>query len=131
MVPANLAERVIFTGRLTRDQVRDWLRRAAVCCFPSHMETFGLAPAEAMSVERPTIYSKDGPGPEVIEDGVDGLLCDPRDPTDIARCISRLLDDPGFAAQLGRTGRRKIIALCGAPQLLARNEAFYRACIEI
>ena len=75
----------------------------------AHMETFGLAPVEAMSVGRPTIYSRTGPGPEVVEDGVSGLLCDPADPHDIAAKIDQILDQPRALAQrLGQAARQRV-----------------------
>lgn len=83
--------RVHFSGQIPRREVLSWLRMAQVCCFPSHAETFSTAAVEAMVVGRPTIFSQIGPGPEVIEHGVSGLLCDPFDPNDIAQKIQAIL----------------------------------------
>ncbi len=124
-----IRERVEFIGRLPREQVRDWMRRAAVCVFPSHMETFGIAPAEAMAVARPTIYSRLGPGPELIEDGVNGLLCDPHDPRNIADLIEKILTDPALGARLGTAGRQKILNFCDTRHWLETNAQFYARCI--
>lgn len=123
--------RVEFVGRLPREQVRDWMRRAAVCVFPSHMETFGIAPAEAMAVGCPTIYSRTGPGPELIEDGVNGLLCEPLDPGNIATLIEQVLDDPALGARLGAAGREKILHFCDTRHWLVTNAQFYVRCIGI
>lgn len=128
-VHPDLRTRVEFVGRLPREQVRDWMRRAAVCVFPSHMETFGIAPAEAMAVARPVIYSKLGPGPELVTDGVNGLLCDPHDPRDIVRQIEQILDQPAFAAQLGAAAREKILHFCDTRHWLDTNAQFYARCI--
>lgn len=128
-VAAELRGRVEFAGRLPREQVLGWLRRAAVCVFPSHMETFGIAPAEAMAVGRPTIYSALGPGPELVADGVSGLLCDPFSPTDIAAKIEQILDDRELATRLGAAGRERILGFCDKRHWLKTNEEFYRRCI--
>ena len=78
-----------ITGRMSRDDgVPDYLRKANVCCYPSHMETFGIAAVEAMSVGKPTIFSRHGPGPEITDEGVSGLLCDPHCTADIAAKIN-------------------------------------------
>ena len=127
-VAAGLRERVEFTGRLPREEVVNWLRRAVVCCYPSHMETFGIAPLEAMSVGRPTIFSKLGPGPEVVEDGVSGLLCDPRDPKDIGRCLTAILDDRMLAERLGKAARARVMKIFDSRNWVERNVEYYRSC---
>ncbi len=128
-VAPEIRARVVFVGRLSREQVRDWMRRAAVCVFPSHMETFGIAPAEAMAVARPVIYSRTGPGPELVSDEVNGLLCDPFDPADIAAKIERVLNDAALGARLGAAGREKILAFCDTKHWLELNADFYARCI--
>ncbi len=127
-VAPGLRERVEFTGRLPREDVVLWLRRAAVCCYPSHMETFGIAPLEAMSVGRPTIFSRLGPGPEVVEDGVSGLLCDPRDPKDIVRCLTAILDNRELAERLGRAARARVLETFDSRSWVERNVEYYRSC---
>ena len=122
--------RVTFLGWLDREVgLLNHLRRASVCCYPSHMETFGIAPIEAMAVGRPTIFSKTGPGPEVIEDGVSGLLCNPLDPGDIAHKIRLILDDAKLAARLGAEGRRRVLALFNKRDWIRRNIEFYESCV--
>jgi glycosyltransferase involved in cell wall biosynthesis len=122
--------RVTFLGWLDREVgILHHLRRANVCCYPSHMETFGIAPIEAMAVGRPTIFSKTGPGPEVIEDGVSGLLCNPLDPGDIAQKIRLILDDAELAARLGAEGRRRVLALFNKRDWIRRNIEFYESCV--
>ena len=130
-----LRERIIFTGQLEKEQIIPWLRRAAVCCYPSLMETFGIAPLEAMAVGRPTVFTRLGPGPELIEDGVSGLLCDPRDPADIGRSLVRFLDDPVFAERLGCAARLRAVEHFAKGDWIVRNSDFYArvctgACVE-
>ncbi len=129
LILPELRERVIWTGRLPRDEVLCWLRRAAVCCYPSHMETFGISAIEGMSVGQPVIFTRLGPGPEIVDDGNTGLLCDPRDPADIARCLALLLDDPAFAARLGSAARAEVLRRFDRREWIARNLAFYERCI--
>jgi glycosyltransferase involved in cell wall biosynthesis len=125
-----LRARVEFAGRLPREQVRDWMRRAEVCVFPSHMETFGIAPAEAMATGRPVIYSRLGPGPELVTAEVTGLLCDPYSPEDIAAKIGRLLSDTALAARVGGLAREKVLSFCDTKHWLQTNAAFYARCVE-
>ncbi len=129
LAPAD-RQRIRFVGRQDRrTQVVDWLQRAEVCCYPSRVETFGLAPVEAMATGKPTIYSRPGPGPEVIEDGVSGLLCDPENPADLAEMLLRILRDQAFGRQLGMAARQKVLAQFSKQHWLERNLAFYRECL--
>lgn len=122
--------RIRFVGRQDRrTEVVQWLRRAQVCCYPSRSETFGLAPVEAMSVGRPTIYSKTGPGPEIVEDETSGLLCDPDDPLDVAERILRLLRDPAMGRRLGRAARERVVEKFDRRRWLDANLSFYRRCV--
>jgi len=77
-------ERIVVLGNKTREELPTLLQQAEVCCFPSHVETFGIGIAEAMAMEKPVVFMQHGPGPEVIEDGVSGVLCNTFDYKDIA-----------------------------------------------
>lgn len=64
--------------------------------------------AEAMSMEMPVVATKVSGIPELVEDGVTGLLAAPRDPAGLAAAIERLLREPGLAAALGKAAREKV-----------------------
>lgn len=122
---------VTFTGRLEfRSEVLGYLRKAEVCCYPSQLEGFGIAPVEAMSVGKPTIYSRQGPGSEVVEDGVTGLLCDPSDPRDIAAKICVLLGDRKTAAEMGKRARQEVIRRFSKAKWIDQNLEAYECFIE-
>jgi glycosyltransferase involved in cell wall biosynthesis len=84
-----------------------------------------------MSVGRPVIYSSTGPGPEIVEDGVSGLLCDPFNPDDIADKLIRLLQEDSLAATLGRNARRRVTARFNKGQWIQKNLAVYEKCIAM
>lgn len=124
-------DRITFAGRLDRETgVLPYLRKAHVCCYPSRIETFGVAPLEAMAVGKPVIYGNAGPAPEVIEDGVSGLLCEINSPPAIAAAIKRIFDDPSLAETLARGARERALAMFGKDAWIERNLQFYRACID-
>jgi glycosyltransferase involved in cell wall biosynthesis len=79
-----------------------------VVVMPSIDEPFGLVAAEAMSVGRPLIASRAGGLPEVVEDGVSGLLVRPGDPDAICQAVDRLLADPALRARLAAAGRQRV-----------------------
>jgi glycosyltransferase involved in cell wall biosynthesis len=123
------AERVHFHGCVPHEQVVARLAEANVAIFPSFAEAFAIAPLEAMSAGCPTIGTALGSGSELIEEGVDGLAVDPRNPDGIATAIGRILSDDGFARALAARGRHKIEHHFSIDRLLPDNVAMYRQCV--
>ena len=97
-----IAHRVVFTGR--RDDVPAVTAALDVAVLPSYREAQGLSILEALALARPVVASKVGGIPEMIEDGVTGLLVEPHDAEGLARAISRLLTDHPYADTLARQG---------------------------
>lgn len=73
-------------------------------------EGFGRAPLEALAAGRPVVASRVGAIPDVLEDGLHGLLVPPDDPAELAAAICRLLRDPELAARLTAAGRDYVCA---------------------
>lgn len=121
---------VQFHGHVPRDRVLTALRGARLAVFPSYAEAFAFAPLEAMALGCPTIHSRRGAGPELMEDGRQGLLVDPDQPRDIAGAILRILRDDDLARTLSAAGRQRVIEKFSLPVILWQNEAFYRQCIQ-
>lgn len=128
-IPAALRDSICFAGPAAQEAMPGLLARAAVCIYPSHMEAMPMAWLEAMSMGKAVVASLAGPGPEVIEDGVSGLLCDPRSPEAIAHCAVRCLTDPDLRARLGAAARRRVVAQFSLECMADRNLAFYERVI--
>ena len=109
-----LEGRLTFHGARLQDEILAAYRRAAV---------FVLAPVvmddgdrdgipnvlvEAMASGVPVVATRISGIPELITDGVDGLLVDEQDPAALAGAIERVLLDPALAARLGHAGRRRV-----------------------
>src|SRR5262249_13587577 len=90
-LPEHLRPTVRFHGHQDHAQVMSALGRAQVAVFPSYTETFGLCAAEALASGCATVYTKLSCGPEIVRDGVDGLLADPDQPEEIAGAIGSIL----------------------------------------
>lgn len=97
-----IAHRVVFTGR--RDDVPAVTAALDVAVLPSYREAQGLSILEAMALSRPVVASNVGGIPEMITDGVTGLLVPPHDADALAAGIVRLLRDHPYADTLGRAG---------------------------
>jgi glycosyltransferase involved in cell wall biosynthesis len=104
-----VAERVTLTGRLPLDELVLRYNTCELFVSPSLYEGFGLPAAEAMSCGAAVIATTAGAFPEVIEDGVSGVLVPPGDAPALADAIRRLVGDSELRRRLGREGRRRII----------------------
>jgi len=104
------------------------MAKAAVCIYPSHIEALPIAWVEGLAMGKAVVGADMGPGREVIEDGVSGLLCDSRDAESIAAALLRLLHDPALRERLGQAARQRAERLFSLENLVHENVAFYRKC---
>jgi glycosyltransferase involved in cell wall biosynthesis len=101
-----VADAVEFVGWVAPDDVPALLNEAAVVIVPSRWEEpFGLVALEAALMERPVVAARVGGLPEVVVDGVTGLLFQRDDAEGLAAAVNALLEEPCRAAALGRAAR--------------------------
>jgi len=122
--------RVKFLGAVDRETVLfPLLTSGGVCCYPSYSEAFSLAPLESMAIGKAVVFTKLSSGPEAIEDGVSGLLCDPSDPKDIADKIMFYFDHPKQAAKMAKEGQKRVQDRFGYEKWIFDNVCFYKSLI--
>lgn len=90
------------------DEKAALLASASIVLYPSRAESFGIVFLEAWSFGVPVVGCRAGAVPDVVEDGVSGLLISPGDPVALADCVSRLIDNPGEAEQMGAEGQKRV-----------------------
>jgi glycosyltransferase involved in cell wall biosynthesis len=103
---ANQLERVTFLGY--RDDVPALLKRCDLIAVPSHWEGFGLIAAEAMAAGKPVVASNTSSLPEIVRDGVDGLLVAPHQPQALAEALLGLVHNADLRQQLGQAGLQRV-----------------------
>jgi glycosyltransferase involved in cell wall biosynthesis len=121
----NLAARVKMRGWLGKEACEQLLSRAAVFVLPSYAEGLPMSVLEAMAAGCPVVATKVGGIPDLITDGVDGLLVPPGDPDALAAALQRILRDRAFAQQLGNAARQTIANRYTAERTLERLEQIY------
>jgi len=124
VVELGIAERVEFAG--SRRDIPEVLAVAEVAVHSStEPEPFGRVIVEAMAAGRPVVAAEDGGVPEIIDDGVTGLLVPPNQPAALAAAIGRLLDDPSAAAAMGERAGRAARERFGLAAHATRIQAAY------
>ena len=107
------------------NEIRDVLEAADVYIQPSLCETTGFALLEAGCLCVPLLGSAVGGIPEVIIDGVTGLLFPPRDPEQIAAKVTRLLQEPALGERLGRAAQERVKQEFSPADMVAATSALY------
>ena len=122
-----VASRVKFLGN--QMDVPALMGCGDVFLFPSEVESFGLAPLEAMACEMPVIASASGGIPEVVVHGETGYLAPVGDVEAMAEYAVRLGLDPALRARMGAAGRRRAIELFSPEAMVDQYEALYREVV--
>ena len=128
-MPPEVAAHVTWKGRVPRSTIAPAIQRASVCVYPSHIEAMPLAWLEGLAAGKAVVASQTGPGPEIIDDGITGLLCDPHDPDSIATALIRVLKDKELRRRLGSNARSAAQERYAVPKITDQNEAYYRAVV--
>ncbi|MBE0434003.1 glycosyltransferase [candidate division WOR-3 bacterium] len=97
---------VHFLG--ARDDVNELLAQSKIFILPSRWEGLPLSMLEAMASGLPVVATNVGGIPEVIVDGVNGILVPPSSPGRLAEAIARLVSNRRLALELGQNARRHI-----------------------
>lgn len=108
LLSSNAAQTVFFKGHVSRDELFKELSSSSVAVFPSYAECFALGPMEAMTAGTAVIYTQRTSGPELIEDGKNGILINPDDVADMANEILQLLNDADRCSRLAEAGKKRI-----------------------
>ena len=105
-----LREHVCLVGAIGQDHIQEYYDLADVFVLPSFAEGVPVVLMEAMAKEVPVIATRVMGIPELVEDGVSGLLIPPASVEALADAMQQLARDPQLRQRLGKAGREKVIA---------------------
>lgn len=103
----NVMERVTFTGNIPRGEMFGWLQAADVFVLNSSFESFSFQTVEAMLAEVPVIVTNIGSLPELVQNGVEGLVVTPDDTEAIKASLPRILEDNEIRRNMTTVARKK------------------------
>ena len=123
-----LTERVFFVGH--QEDVWPWLAALDVFVLCSDWEGMSNALLEGMAAGLPVVATAVGGTPDVVVDGVTGLLVPPRDPPALAEAVVRLLRDPDLRHRMGEAGRHRVEEHFSLERMVGRTQALYQQLLD-
>lgn len=104
----SLKDRIKFTGRLSQLDVLQYLKVGDLFILNSTYEGLPHIVLEAMSVNTPVIATRVGGTPEIIEDGINGILIEPKNQIQLKKAIERVLKDEDLRKELVKNARERL-----------------------
>jgi len=126
--PAN----VELLGHLNGPRLEEFFRGCRLLVLPSTWyEGFPGVLIEAMLHGKPVVCSRLGGLPEIVDDGVNGLLFEPGNSSDLATKIERLWSRPDLGVEMGRAGRAKVLREYSPARYYERLRQVYQRALEL
>ena len=119
-----LMRHCLFLGY--QEQVAPWYAAMDAVALPSGNEGTPVTMIEALAAGKPVAGYGVGGVPDVVRDGVDGFVVEPRDTAGLAARLLELAADPGLRARMGAAGRERVLERYGVPRLLDDVDRLYR-----
>lgn len=105
-----LSAQILLSGACNHDKVADFYRNSDAFILASFAEGVPVVLMEAMAMELPCVATWVMGIPELIDNGIDGLLVPPADQVALAAAVERLMEDPELTRRVGAAGRAKILS---------------------
>ena len=130
LLPLEARSQVTFLHHVPYQQIPSLYGQAMLAVFPSHAEAFGLTCIEAMACETPVVMTSRASGPEIVQNGISGLLADPAAPSDLAEKIVKLLKDRILCQQIGAQGRQRVVQHFELEKITLQNIHIYEELVK-
>ncbi len=102
----NVADIVNYLGWLDTDSKDTLLRRSDVFIHPSHFESFGISILEAMRYRLPVVTTSIGGIPDLVTDGINGIIVTPGNTRSIADAMIFLIEHPEIRMEMGHNSEQ-------------------------
>jgi len=121
---SGVQEKVFFLGK--QDNVEELIGISDLLLLPSDNESFGLVALEAMACKVPVVASRVGGLPEVLDEGVEGFLVEPRNVEKMAEYSLAILSDRSLREKMGEQARERARARFCSTKIIPLYEDYYR-----
>jgi len=119
----NITNHVEFLGR--QKGIPQLLKSSDIFCLPSRREAFGFVNAEAMITGLPVVATKVGGIPEIVEDGLTGLLIEPENSEALSKALAKLIGSEEKRKKMGQAGHNSILKNFDAKVMAVEYEKLY------
>jgi glycosyltransferase involved in cell wall biosynthesis len=123
-------ENVDYLGSVAYQEIQNQIQRATVCVFPSFAEALPVSWLEAMAMQKAVVATNIGWATEIIEDGKEGFLVNPKEHQEYANRIVQLLDNAELQNQLGIAARKKTEQKFSMEVVAKQSLSFYLDIIK-
>jgi glycosyltransferase involved in cell wall biosynthesis len=122
---SSLLDNMTPLGRLSEKELIDEYQKCDALLFPSRFEGFGYVALEAMSCGKPVVATDSSSIPEVVENGVSGLLCPTDDIEAFVNACSQLEENNELCVKMGEEGRKRAKDVFAEDVIVAQYMNFY------
>ena len=130
MFDVEAQQSVEYVGSVSYDTIKEYIKAATVCIFPTFAEALPVSWIEAMAMNKAIVASNIGWANEIIEDGVNGFLVHPQDHVAFAQRIVALLENQELRNSFGIAARAKATQSFSKEVIAAKNVAYYEYVIK-
>jgi D-inositol-3-phosphate glycosyltransferase len=130
MIVTGIEDKVRFVGPQSQEQLSNFFNAATATVVPSYYESFGMVAAEAQGCGSPVIASNVGGLRNVVEDGVTGLLVEPKDEDDLSVAMEAIVSNDLLAQKLGKQASKKASEEFQWPAITAKVKGLYEEVLD-
>lgn len=122
-------DHVVFYGPMDQREKLEALAAADAIVVPSIYEGFGIVLLEAMAAGKPTVATRTGIAPEIVQEGMNGILVNPGDTKDLAEKLIKLLSDNQLSSLMGHEARKTANAF-DWKKIAVQTKEIYQQCLK-
>lgn len=123
-------QNVSYLGSVPYTEIKKQIAKATICVFPSFAEALPVSWIEAMAMQKPIVASNIGWATEIIDEGKNGFLVNPKQHKEYAQRILELLENRALQKEFGIKGRTKITEKFSVTVVAQESLAFYKSLID-
>ena len=123
-------KQVNYLGKVNYSEIKNYIKNAHVCVFPSFAETFGMVTIESMALNKPVVNTNIGWAQELIDDEVNGYLVHPSNIELYSEKIIELLNDINLSIEIGKAAREKVEKIFDLEKNSEINIDYYKRFIS-
>lgn len=122
----SIKEKVQYLGKVPYKEIKEYIKKANVCVFPTFAETLGMVTIESMAMQKAVVNSNIGWAKELIIDGKSGFLVHPENHATYSEKILEFLENKELALKTGRNARKRVEEIFDIQKTVLQNIDFYK-----